>query len=71
MGCRDNSRIHEEYTWVAMQKSHTFKAYMTIIYRNSRMYVGFLKGKSHTHQKLIFMVFLGIFGLWCLLKSFS
>ena len=71
MGCRDNSRIHEEYTRVVMQKSHIFKAYETIIYSNSHTYAGFLKGKSCTHQKLIFRVFLGIFRLWCLLESFS
>ena len=35
-------------------ESHVFKAYMTIIYSNSRTYMGFLK-ESHVHIKNSFL----------------
>ena len=54
MGCRNNSHIHEEYTWVSMQKSHVLKVYVTIIYSNSCMYVGFLK-ESYVHIRNSFL----------------
>ena len=56
---------------------------MGILYRQSRTYAGFLKETriptwvgflKETHvniKKIIFVVFLGIFKLWCLLESFS
>ena len=46
MGCRDNSRIYEEAYVGCNSESHVFKAYVTIIYSNSRTYTGFLK-ESH------------------------
>ena len=67
MGCRDNSRVHEEYTQVAMQKIHVFKAYATIIYSNLRTYVGFLK-ESRVHIK---NSFLGYFWAFSDLVSFG
>ena len=70
MGCRNDSRVHEEVYMGCNAKSHVFKAYMTIIYSNSHMYVGFLKETRVHIKKLIFRVFLGIFKLWCLLGSF-
>ena len=54
MGCRDNSRIHEEVYMVFNAKIHVFKAYMTIIYRNSHTYMGFLK-ESCVHIKNSFL----------------
>ena len=43
MGCRNNSRIHEEVYMGCNAESHIFKAYVTIIYSNSCTYTGFLK----------------------------
>ena len=60
MGCRDNTHVHEEYTWIAMQKSYVFKAYTTIIYSNSHTYVGFLKA-SRVHIKTHFQGISGNF----------
>ena len=52
-------------------ESHVFKVYMTIIYINSCTYVGFLKETCVHIKKIIFMVLVGIFRLWCLLESFN
>ena len=71
MGCKNNSRVHEEVYVGCNVESHVFKVYETIIYSNSRTYVGFLK-ETHVDIKiLIFRVFLGIFRLLYLLESFS
>ena len=71
MGCRDNSRVHEEVYMGCSVEIHVVNAYATIIYSNSHTYVGFLK-EIHVHiKKLIFRVFLGIFRLWFLLESFG
>ena len=56
---------------VCNAESHVFKAYVTIIYSNSHAYAGFLKETRVHIKKVSFMVFLGIFRLWCLLKSFK
>ena len=54
MGCRNNSRIHEEVYMGCNAKSHVFKAYATIIYSNSRTYVGFHK-EICVHKKNSFL----------------
>ena len=41
MGCRDNSHLHEEVYIGCNAEIHIYKAYVTIIYSNSRTYVGF------------------------------
>ena len=71
MGCRNNSHIHKEEYAGCNAKIRVFKAYMTIIYSNSHMYMGFLKETRIHIKKLIFRVFLSIFRLWCLLERFS
>ena len=50
MGCRDNSRIHEEVYVGCNVESHVFKVHATIIYSNSCTYAGFLK-ESRIHIK--------------------
>ena len=50
MGCRDNSRIHEELYMGCNAYSHVFNTYVSIIYRKSCTYVGFLK-ENHVHIK--------------------
>ena len=67
---RQRSPMQEVYMG-CNAKIHVFKAYVTIIYSNLRTYPGFLKETRVHIKKLIFMVFLGIFRLWCLLESFS
>ena len=60
MGCRDNSHVHEEVYAGCNADSHVFKAYATIIYRNSRTYAGFLK-ESRVHIKNSFLGYLWAF----------
>ena len=60
MGCRNNSRIHEEVYMGCNVEGHVFKVYVTIIYRNSRTYTGFLK-ESRIHIKNSFVVYFWAF----------
>ena len=53
MGCRDNSRVHEEEYMGCNEKIHVFKAYAGIIYNKSHTYIGFLK-ETCVHQKTHF-----------------
>ena len=54
MGCRNNSRIHEEVYMGFNVESCVFKVYVTIIYSNSCTYAGFLK-ESRVHIKNSFL----------------
>ena len=71
VGYRDKSCVHEEVYMGCNVESHVFKAYVIVIYSNSRTYTGFLK-ESHVHIKNSFLGYLwAFFILWCLLESFS